>query len=393
EQVFWTPSPVISMYTQRGCPYVTDRCEFCAIPTGNNAPGSGLQRSAEKVAEDMEYFQKKHNTKYFSFGNETLTRKFMLALTEELDKRGLEAVIDGYTRTNQFTNGQLDTDMVKKISKYFRFLQIGFESANEETLDSMKKGRKPFMDSELAKALFENNVYAHAFLMTGFPPKKEKYEGKGRDEYVNFHVRSGIETLKWLLDNQYSVGTYKNTKLVLPRDSKMVEWKDGKAILLEKHSHEIVLRQHRDLEYNIPYGKINGSKKLDDAMTALFDLVQTPYRAFTHNAIYHQRQFMWDEGIRWSLENPDVARELFPISEERAKKVLKKLWNAAVGQDYISAVEELKRIEGKGGINAERKREHLQKTIDETREKNTMAKRFPKPDGLQSIEDLVELAA
>src|SRR3989338_9075379 len=387
QQVFWTPSPVIALYTQRGCPYVKNNCEFCAIPTGNNIPNSGLARSAQNVAEDIEYYQKRYGTKYFSFGNETLSRKFMLALAEELEKRRIGAVIDGYTRTDQFSNGNLDIAAIEKIRKYFRFLQIGFESNDKETLESMVKGRRPFNDSALARALFDNGVIPHAFLMTGFPPEKDKYEGGNRDEYVNFYVNSALVTLRWLLQNKQYIGTYKATRLVLPRDSKMV-FREGEAIVLNpKYMHEIKLKKPRDLEYNIPYKKKYGSTELDKAFTELFDLIQTPYKTTTHYSIYHQRQFMWDELLRWSSENRETSEAVLPINQERVNRVLQKLWTDAVGQDYIEAQRELSK---KAGVSREKK-QRLQATIDDIRSRNIIANHFP--DSIPTIDDLVRIGS
>ncbi len=388
EQVFWTPEPVISFYTQRGCPYVKRACEFCAIPTGNNVPNSGLQRDPWLVADDIEFYRRKYGTKYFSFGNETLTRKFMLELSEELDKRGIEAIIDGYTRTDQFERaGQIDRDMIKKVSKYFKFLQIGFESQDQETLDSMVKERKPFNDSDLAAALFANGIFPHAFLMIGFPPENENYSGKSRNEFVEFYLRSGLTTLDWLLRNKHHIVTFKATGLVLPRDSKMVNH-NGSISLNPNYAHEIQVREPRDLEYNVPYSKINGSRDLDHAITELFDLVPTPYRTFTHHAIYHQRQFMWNEGLSWSLDNssnPSHAELLFPIQSNRTKRVLQKIWNAAVGYEYRNALKELSK---KGGVSREKK-EKLETVIADTQQNNIVARQYP--HGIESIAELVAL--
>lgn len=273
--------------------------------------------------------------------------------------------------------------MIKKISKYFKFLQIGFESADEETLKSMAKARKPFNDSQLANALFQNGVMPHAFLMTGFPPEQGAYQGKDRNEYVNFYVRSGLRTLEWLVKNKDVVGTYKATRLVLPRDSGMVAIKEGVASVEPEYAHEIMVRQPRDLEYNVPYEKRNGSREMDKALTALFDLIQTPYRAFTHHAIYHQRQFMWEEGIKWSKEHPDDASQLYPIDGERTKRALHQFWKAAVGKTYIEAKQELAK---KSGIS-QSKKVKLEQALSDIHNHNTIATWFP--EGIPSIETLL----
>ncbi len=385
EAVFWTPSAVIPFYTQRGCPYAGG-CDFCTIMSANNKPNSKIARSPEKVAEDIAFFYKKYGASVFSFGNETLSRGFMLGLTEELDKKSLEVIIDGYTRTDQFHNGDLDIEMIRRIGKYFRFLQIGVESTDEETLDSMRKGRKPFKDSDLVKALYQNGTFSHAFLIIGFPPDKKYYEGRDRDDYINFYMRSATSTLKWLADNAKYLGTFKATTLRIPRDDhKMVLETDSKFVVAPRYAHELSLKNPKDLEFNIPYKKIHGSTEFDYLIAELFDMVWTPYRTFTHYTIYHQRLFNWEDGIRWSIENPESVHIVSPTISERERKVVRRIWALAVGQDYLEAMRKLSK---KGGINRQ-ERERLQNVIAESRQKNIMTRNFP--EGVSSINELVNI--
>lgn len=382
--VFWTPSPVISLYTERGCKWA-NICDFCSIPgAGNKATGTGA-RSAPLVAEDMKFYQDKYGSNVFSFGNETLSKQFMSDLTDELDKLGVIVNIDGYTRTDQFHNGGLDREMIRQISKYFRFLQIGFESSDEETLASMRKGRKPAYDSELAKELFENGVMPHAFLLLGFPPKKQDYFGKGSHDYLNYYMRAAIRTLRWLIQNKGNLGTFEPTYIMVPRDDKkMVGFENGKYVINSRYVHEIELQEPRDFEFNIPYHKIHGSRRLDQILKAIFDITPTPFRTYTHNTIYHQRLFNWQDGISWSLQNPDKAELL--TTEERIKleqKLLIRLWNEAVGPEYLEAITELRK---KGGVSKE-KRARLQEVLQGISAKNTIAKYFP--EGISSIDELI----
>ncbi len=385
ENVFWTPSPVISLYTQRGCPYALG-CDFCTIMSGNNRPNSKSTRSPEKVAEDMKFYQGKYGAKVFSFGNETLSRDFMIGLARELDKLGLEAVVDGYTRTDQFHNGDLDRKMIKTISKYFRFLQIGVESTDEETLDSMRKGRKPFKDSELVEALYQNGIFPHAFLIVGFPPQKKDYGRRDRNDYINFYMKSALSTLRWLNENKGNLGTFKATTLRVPRDDyKMVLEDDSDFIVSPLYDHELKLKHSKDLEFNIPYDKIHGSIELDKRLTELFEMIWTPYRTFTHNTIYHQRLFNWQEGIKWAIEHLEVADEVSREAKERERKILRRIWAEAVGPEYLESLSELSK---KGGLGRE-KRAKLQAVIQETHARNIIAQHFP--EGISSIEELVSL--
>ena len=372
KSVYWTPTPVISLYTERGCKWA-NVCDFCSIPWGNNtATGTGA-RSTTLVAQDMKFYQDRYGSTAFSFGNETLSRQFMSDLTDELDKLSVAANIDGYTRTDQFRqkDGIIDANLIQKVGKYFRFLQLGIESGDEEALKSMRKSRTATSDSELVKALFENGIYSHAFFIVGFPPDKS-YVGKTRDDFMNFYLRSTLATLQWLDRNKEHVGTFKATPLYVPRDDgKMVVEDNGSFRIHTNYEHEIALGQARDLEPNVPYQKINGSTKLDRLLVRLFDEFEGPYRNYAHHTIYHQRLFNWREGVQWSQRGEE--------------KLLRQIWNEAVGKEYMSAIQELHK---KGGISQD-KRERLQAMIQDAKSKNKLLRLFP--EGLTSIDQLVEL--
>jgi len=375
EYVFWTPTPVITLYTERGCKWA-NVCDFCTIPFGNNIATSFGVRSTRLVADDMRFYQEKYGSTAFSFGNETLSREFMLGLTEELDRLGIEAKIDGYTRTDQFRvrDGSVDLDLVQKISKYFRFLQIGVESSDEETLESMNKRRSPQSDSALVEALFENGIYPHTFLLIGFPPDKS-YQGKTKEEFMEYYVRSAVKTLQWLEANKDHIGTFKVTPLYVPRDDpKMVSQPNGDFVIHPNYAHEIELGEPRDLEANVPYEKLHGSTKLDRLFVRLFDEIVSPYREYTRNTIYQQRLFNWHEGVQWSQE-----------TVQRESRTLNQIWNEIVGKDYREALEELKK---KGGISQE-KRRRLESLIGDIRSRNKFLQLFP--EGIESIDQLLQL--
>ena len=369
--VYWTPTPIISLYTERGCKWA-NVCDFCSIPWGNNtATGTGA-RSAKLVARDMKFYQDKYESTAFSFGNETLSRRFMSDLTDELDGLGVAANIDGYTRTDQLRqkDGTIDQNLIQKVGKYFRFLQLGIESGDEEALESMRKKRTATRDSELVKALFENGIYPHAFFIVGFPPDKN-YGGKTRDDFMNFYLRSTLATLQWLDRNKDHVGTFKATPLYVPRDDgKMVLEDNGSFRTHPNYEHEVALGQARDLEPNVPYQKINGSSKLDGLLVRLFDEFEGPYSEYTHNTIYHQRLFNWHEGVQWS---------------QRSGRLMRHIWDEVVGKDYRSAMQELQK---KGGVSQD-KRQRLQAIIDDTESRNKLLQLFP--DGLTSIDQLMQL--
>ena len=388
KRVFWTPEDIVSLYTEKGCPFAT-KCDFCTIPYGNNIKTGTGARSAEIVAKDIEYFKRKNGIRIFSFGNETLSGRFMEELSDRLNVLNLSVTLDGYTRTDQFETPErkLDEGRIKKIGRYFRFLQIGFESNDQETLESMKKRRSPLNDAELAQKLFRSGIYPHAFLMIGYPPEKEGYQGKERDAYINYYVTSAIKTLKWLMDNKWVIGTYKATHLMIPRDDdKMVRKEEVMHVVASGYDHEIVLGTPRRFEFNVPYEKTNGSRRLDKAIKDVFESIRTPYQKLTHYTIYHQRLIpgMWRRITDWSKEEIEGKKE---CERKQEQKALRKLWTAAVGEEYVNAQQELSK---KGGVSKQKKA-RLNAEIRRTQEKNIIARNFP--ENIPSIEALMNMRA
>jgi len=382
ERVYLLPEDGYTFYTRRGCP---QSCEFCTIHFANNFPSSRVSRSPDKVFEDIVYFYEKGGH-VFSFGNETLTKKFMGSLAKKLNESNLEGIVlDGYTRTDQFIKGgRIDTEFINLIAPVFKFLQIGVESNNEETLSSMKKARNPTNDSELIKTLWDSGIRPHVFLLTGFPPEKKKYGNGTRNETINYHLRDAVLSLQFLKDNAHHILTVKPTALVLPRDDHhMLQRNGAKFEVNSNYDHELKIGIPEDLEFNIPYEKIRGNKKLDKRITQLFDALMKPYHFYTRNAPYHQRLFNMEEGIIWSLQNFNHEGE----NKGRTKSILRKFWNLSVGKDYVLALQELNK---KSGVSPT-KMKQLYLLIDKNRRENLIASQFPDPGDLYRLTDLLNM--
>ncbi len=384
EPTYWVPEPVIPLYTQRGCPCAKG-CHFCTITYGNNDPSSNLRRSASLVADDIEFYQKIHNCRVFTFGNEDLTRDYMIKLVDTLKAKGIEAILDGYARTGAFLiGGRPDIEMIRRVSSHFRFIQIGIESTDQATLASMKKGRLSLAnrDSELVRALFESGCYPHIFLLIGFPPEKEGFAGKEKDAYLVYYLRSLISTIKWVLENKRNIATLKATTIRIPiDDDKMVLFADGVPVLSQLYEHEIRLRPSKSLDTNFQYEKIHGSSKLDGLCVELFELprLNPQWSEYTHNTIYFQRLFNLPEGISAPLHHPSED------SPEKERRIIGNIWRILVGRDYYDAKHEL----AKKRVVSRLKRQMLNKLIEETQHTNLVARRFP--DGMHSIGDLLAL--
>ena len=134
--------PATSAITSRGCPH---NCIFCSIHTVH---GYKLrQRSVTSVCDEIEYLlQEGYKEVYFVDDNFTLNNKWVLQLCDEIRQRKLDITWKCLGRVDG-VNEEMLRDM-KKAGCYM--IQFGMESANEETLNFLRKG---FTPTDIVKAV------------------------------------------------------------------------------------------------------------------------------------------------------------------------------------------------------------------------------------------------
>ncbi|MGD9307004.1 MAG: radical SAM protein, partial [Desulfobacterales bacterium] len=130
------PYPMVTMTTSRGCPF---RCSFCVYP--QTFTGRRFRfRSINEVLDEMEFVLEAFpEVKSIFFEDDTLTanRNRCLELAQAIIDRGLQIP--------WVANSRIDLDLdtlVKLKAAGCRELCVGFESGDQELLDSMGKGIK-----------------------------------------------------------------------------------------------------------------------------------------------------------------------------------------------------------------------------------------------------------
>ena len=189
--------PMVTLITSRGCPF---RCSFCVYPqtmTGRKC----RFRTTNDVVDEMEYVVREFpGARCIFFEDDTLTatRNRCRELADAVIARGIKIPWTANSRSD------LDLETMIRIRKAgCRSLCVGFESGDQDVLDSMRKGIKTetmfrFMD-DAGKA----GILIHGCFIFGFP-------GETREKImrtIDLAIRLRPDTVQF-----YPVMTYPGTE-------------------------------------------------------------------------------------------------------------------------------------------------------------------------------------
>jgi len=160
--VFGKPVKVAHVMASRGCPY---GCAYCST---SYFWGRRIRfRSAENVADEIEYLVSKHGVKSVVFTDDELTvnRRFVYGLVKEVKERGLDVTFACGSRVDH-----VDRDYLKFLYENgFTTLYFGVESASQETLDRIGKGITVDQAIKVFEQIKEINGFAAGSFILGFP--------------------------------------------------------------------------------------------------------------------------------------------------------------------------------------------------------------------------------
>ncbi|MFH1583251.1 MAG: radical SAM protein [Candidatus Falkowbacteria bacterium] len=170
-----TPFPILS---SRSCPW---RCSFCAMWLVQG-PTTRF-RTPRHVVDEMQNLYIKHNVRYFSFldDNLTLDRKRILAICDEIIKRGLDIQFDTPNGVAiNFLDQEVIDAMVKAgLVKINLSPESGSEYIRNEVMGKRLKTEKIYeVFQNCAK---HNHLYIGAYFIIGMPQEtretlQETYE-------------------------------------------------------------------------------------------------------------------------------------------------------------------------------------------------------------------------
>ncbi len=220
--------PMVTLITSRGCPF---RCTFCVYPqllTGRRY----RFRSIQDVVDEMQFvIQKLPEAKSIFFEDDTLTAN---------KKRCMEfsnAIIESGVKIPWTANSRIDLDletMLKIKEAGCRELCVGFESADQDVLNSMKKGIRLDRMFQFMKDAKKAGIFIHGCFMVGFPG--ETLEGVQKT--IDLAIKLKLDTVQF-----YPVMVYPGTEAY--EDYKRRGWltaRDYGQWLTQEGLHNCVIR-------------------------------------------------------------------------------------------------------------------------------------------------------
>ena len=160
--------PMVTLITSRGCPF---RCNFCVYP--QTLTGRKYRfRSIEDILDEIQFVIGEFpEAKSIFFEDDTLTanKSRCLQFTEGMLRRGIQIAWTANSRVD------LDFETMSTMKAAgCRELCVGFESGDQELLDSMKKGIKTSRMLRFMEDSRKVGLLIHGCFILGFPGESRK---------------------------------------------------------------------------------------------------------------------------------------------------------------------------------------------------------------------------
>ncbi len=150
-----------TMVTSRGC---IGKCRFCTTPSFF---GNWSGKSADKIADEIEYLIREFNTKKIMFldDNMTVSKKRIFELCREIEKRHIKCLFGCLSSIKCY-----DKEMFEKMYEVgFRWVHFGVESGSERILKAMDKEMKIDYIKQVIKEVKEMGYRVRTSIILDYP--------------------------------------------------------------------------------------------------------------------------------------------------------------------------------------------------------------------------------
>jgi len=180
-------TPPIPVQTSRGCPF---DCSFCSV-TGMFGKKYRF-RSTGNIIEELRRYDRRGNSVFFYDDNFTANRE----RTKELLQAMIRERFKSPWTTQVRADVARDIELVRLMKKAgCHTVYIGFESANPESLDAMKKKQTVADLVQAAKVLRRNGIHIHGMFVLGF----DQDDWKTVKKTVRFAKKARLSTTQFLI--------------------------------------------------------------------------------------------------------------------------------------------------------------------------------------------------
>lgn len=158
----------ISLASSRGCPY---SCTFCGAFLSMGK--SWRARSVQSIMAELDYWQQKGYTSFnFIDSNFFMSKQRVIELCNSLSSRNINITLS----SDGMRAKDADPVMLKKLKEFgLQSVAIGVESANDDILDSIKKGETLADLIKCLDTLNQLDIDVIAFFIIGLPGETIKH--------------------------------------------------------------------------------------------------------------------------------------------------------------------------------------------------------------------------
>jgi len=246
--------PEITIYSSRGCPH---HCIFCPnrILSPNFRP-----RSAENVADELEYWYKKGYRQFnFDDDNFNMISERVYKICDEIERRHLDGLF--LRCSNGIRADRVDRGMLARMRKIgFHYIAFGADAGNNRMLKIIKKGETIEDIENGVRNACELGYDVKLLFVVGTPQEtwedvedKVKISQKYPIQEVHFYnivPYPGTELYDWIGENNYFLKKpedYLNDVSCLTRDPifETPELPRGKRLELYRYLNKVRKEVHR----------------------------------------------------------------------------------------------------------------------------------------------------
>jgi radical SAM superfamily enzyme YgiQ (UPF0313 family) len=178
----------IPIQTSRGCPH---DCSFCSV---TQMFGKKFRyRSTASILEEIRQFDPKKHSIFFVDDNFTASRNRTIELLDAMIDQGL----DTFSWSTQVrVEIAKDKELLYKMKKAgCRFLFIGFESVNPESLIEMNKHQTKESIEYAIRTIRKSGIHIHGMFVLGF----DSDTIKSCKKTIKFAIKQKIDSVQFLI--------------------------------------------------------------------------------------------------------------------------------------------------------------------------------------------------